>query len=121
MKEGYPLIKEKSRVLTTYIQFLKDINKERVEREYDLELITTAPSVTHSVYMKNGEINKIQNPSEWPETQFIDYITEPWVKTTIITPENYIGKVTEFLSNKRGEFGQIDYIQNSKIYQIKEL
>ncbi len=91
-----------------------EIIQERLEREYDLELITTAPSVTHSVYMKNGEINKIQNPSEWPETQFIDYITEPWVKTTIITPENYIGKVTEFLSNKRGEFGQIDYIQNSK-------
>jgi len=91
-----------------------EIIQERLEREYDLELITTAPSVTHSVYMKNGELNKIQNPSEWPETQFIDYITEPWVKTTIITPENYIGKVTEFLSNKRGEFGQIDYIQNSK-------
>tara|TARA_B100001250_G_scaffold123603_2_gene104967 strand:+ start:9393 stop:11201 length:1809 start_codon:yes stop_codon:yes gene_type:complete len=91
-----------------------EIIQERLEREYDLELITTAPSVTHSVYMKNGEVNKIQNPSEWPETQHIDYITEPWVKTTIITPENYIGKVTEFLSNKRGEFGQIDYIQNSK-------
>ena len=91
-----------------------EIIQERLEREYDLELITTAPSVTHSVYMKNGEVNKIQNPSEWPETQHIDYITEPWVKTTIITPENYIGKVTEFLSNKRGEFGQIDYIQNTK-------
>jgi len=91
-----------------------EIIQERLEREYDLELITTAPSVTHSVYMKNGERNKIQNPSEWPETQSIDYITEPWVKTTIITPENYIGKVTEFLSTKRGEFGQIDYIQNSK-------
>jgi GTP-binding protein LepA len=91
-----------------------EIIQERLEREYDLELITTAPSVTHSVYMKNGERNKIQNPSEWPETQLIDYITEPWVKTTIITPENYIGKVTEFLSTKRGEFGQIDYMQNSK-------
>jgi len=91
-----------------------EIIQERLEREYDLELITTAPSVTHSVYMKNGELNKIQNPSEWPETQFIDRITEPWVKTTIITPESYIGKVTEFLSTKRGEFGQIDYIQNSK-------
>jgi len=91
-----------------------EIIQERLEREYDLELITTAPSVTHSVYMKNGELIKIQNPSEWPQTQFIDYITEPWVKTTIITPENYIGKVTEFLSTKRGEFGQIDYIQNSK-------
>ena len=91
-----------------------EIIQERLEREYDLELITTAPSVTHSVYMKNGDLNKIQNPSEWPENQFIDYITEPWVKTTIITPENYIGKVTEFLSTKRGEFGQIDYIQTSQ-------
>ena len=91
-----------------------EIIQERLEREYDLELITTAPSVTHSVYMKNGELNKIQNPSEWPENQFIDHITEPWVKTTIITPENYIGKVTEFLSTKRGEFGQIDYIQTSQ-------
>ena len=91
-----------------------EIIQERLEREYDLELITTAPSVTHTVYMKNGDITKIQNPSEWPETQNIDYITEPWVKTTIIAPEEYIGKVTEFLSSKRGEFGQIDYIQNSK-------
>jgi GTP-binding protein LepA len=91
-----------------------EIIQERLEREYDLELITTAPSVTHTVYMKNGDITRIQNPSEWPETQNIDYITEPWVKTTIITPEEYIGKVTEFLSSKRGEFGQIDYIQSGK-------
>ena len=91
-----------------------EIIQERLEREYDLELITTAPSVTHTVYLKSGEITKIQNPSEWPSTQLIDRITEPWVKITIITPDEYIGKVTEFLSSKRGEFGQIDYIQNSK-------
>jgi GTP-binding protein LepA len=98
-----------------------EIIQERLEREYDLELIITAPSVTHTVYMKNGDIIKIQNPSEWPETQGIDHITEPWVKTTIITPEEYIGKVTEFLSSKRGEFGQIDYIQNSKNISSKRV
>tara|TARA_B110000438_G_scaffold52983_1_gene53172 strand:+ start:2270 stop:4075 length:1806 start_codon:yes stop_codon:yes gene_type:complete len=98
-----------------------EIIQERLEREYDLELIITAPSVTHTVYMKNGNIIKIQNPSEWPETHGIDHITEPWVKITIITPEEYIGKVTEFLSSKRGEFGQIDYIQNSKNVSSKRV
>ena len=91
-----------------------EIIQERLEREYDLELITTAPSVTHTVFLKSGEVTRIQNPSEWPEPHLIDHITEPWVKTTIITPDEFIGKVTEFLSSKRGEFGQIDYIQNSK-------
>ena len=91
-----------------------EIIQERLEREYDLELITTAPSVTHTVFLKSGEVTRTQNPSEWPEPHLIDHITEPWVKTTIITPDEFIGKVTEFLSSKRGEFGQIDYIQNSK-------
>jgi len=93
-----------------------EIIQERLEREYDLELITTAPSVTHSVYLKNGDIKKIQNPSQWPASQLIDFIKEPWVKIDIISPHEYIGKVVDFLSTKRGEFGQIDYIQNkSKI------
>jgi len=89
-----------------------EIIQERLEREYDLELITTAPSVTHSVYLKNGDIKKIQNPSQWPASQLIDFIKEPWVKIDIISPHEYIGKVVDFLSTKRGEFGQIDYIQN---------
>ena len=89
-----------------------EIIQERLEREYDLELITTAPSVTHSVYLKNGDIKKIQNPSQWPASQLIDFIKEPWVKMDIISPHEYIGKVVDFLSTKRGEFGQIDYIQN---------
>ena len=89
-----------------------EIIRERLEREYDLELITTAPSVTHSVYLKNGDIKKIQNPSQWPASQLIDFIKEPWVKMDIISPHEYIGKVVDFLSTKRGEFGQIDYIQN---------
>ncbi|MAR37128.1 MAG: elongation factor 4 [Chloroflexi bacterium] len=89
-----------------------EIIQERLEREYDLELITTAPSVTHSVYLKNGDIKKIQNPSQWPASQLIDFIKEPWVKIDIISPDEYIGKVVDFLSTKRGEFGQIDYIQN---------
>ena len=89
-----------------------EIIQERLEREYDLELITTAPSVTHSVHLKNGEIKKIQNPSQWPSPQLIDFIKEPWVKINIISPDEYIGKIVDFLSTKRGEFGQIDYIQN---------
>ena len=91
-----------------------EIIQERLEREYDLELITTAPSVTHSVHLKNGDIKKIQNPSQWPASQFIDFIKEPWVKINIISPQEYIGKIVDFLSTKRGEFGQIDYIQNKK-------
>jgi len=91
-----------------------EIIQERLEREYDLELITTAPSVTHSVHLKNGDIKKIQNPSQWPASQFIDFIKEPWVKINIISPHEYIGKIVDFLSTKRGEFGQIDYIQNKK-------
>ncbi|MBO83296.1 MAG: hypothetical protein CL506_02905 [Actinobacteria bacterium] len=89
-----------------------EIIQERLEREYDLELIATAPSVTHSVYLKNGDIKKIQNPSQWPASPLIDFIKEPWVKIDIISPDKYIGKIVDFLSTKRGEFGQIDYIQN---------
>jgi GTP-binding protein LepA len=89
-----------------------EIIQERLEREYDLELIATAPSVTHSVYLKNGDIKKIQNPSQWPASPLIDFIKEPWVKIDIISPDEYIGKIVDFLSTKRGEFGQIDYIQN---------
>jgi GTP-binding protein LepA len=89
-----------------------EIIQERLEREYDLELIATAPSVTHSVHLKNGDIKKIQNPSQWPASPLIDFIKEPWVKIDIISPDEYIGKIVDFLSTKRGEFGQIDYIQN---------
>ena len=98
-----------------------DVVQERLEREYNLELIATAPSVIYEVYLTDGSVLKIDNPSLMPETQKIDHIEEPYVKATIITPKNYIGSIMELCQKKRGiqqDMTYLDENRRSLIYNL---
>ena len=87
-----------------------EIFEERLEREYNLDLITTAPSVDYMVYQTNGEIRHISNPSDMPEIQKIDHLEEPFVKATIMSPKDYIGSIMELVQERRGVFRNMEYI-----------
>ncbi|GAA6238520.1 MAG: translation elongation factor 4 [Spiroplasma phoeniceum] len=91
-----------------------DVIQERLEREYNLELIATAPSVIYNVYLTNKEMISIDNPSELPAVQKIDRIEEPFVKATIMTPEQYIGSLMELCQNKRGTYANLEYIDDTR-------
>ncbi|MBQ2763702.1 MAG: translation elongation factor 4 [Firmicutes bacterium] len=92
-----------------------EIFEERLEREYNLDLITTAPSVDYMVYLTNGEIRHISNPSDMPEIQKIDHLEEPFVKATIMTPKDYIGSIMELVQERRGIFGNMEYITTTRV------
>ena len=92
-----------------------EIIQERLEREYDLNLITTAPSVIYKVHKTNGEIIKLYNPSELPSPQEIEYMEEPIAKTEIITPKEYVGSVMELCQQRRGEYINMKYIQDTRV------
>ncbi|AHF57900.1 translation elongation factor 4 [Spiroplasma eriocheiris] len=91
-----------------------DVIQERLEREYNLELIATAPSVIYHVYLTNKEMIKIDNPSKLPPVQKIDYIQEPYVQTTIMTPDTYIGPLMELCQHKRGIYQNLEYIDDTR-------
>jgi GTP-binding protein LepA len=86
-----------------------DIVKERLEREYDLELVATAPSVAYEVTKTNGEELSLANPSLLPPPDEIAELREPWVSVSIITPAKYIGSVMELLKERRGDYGGMEY------------
>ena len=91
-----------------------DIIKERISREFGIELIATAPSVSYHVYLTNGDMLVIDNPSQLPETQVIDHIEEPFVKATIMTPTEYIGSVMDLCQKKRGTFIDMQYVEETR-------
>lgn len=98
-----------------------EVIKERLEREFDLDLIATAPTVLYNVYLDNGSVVHVQNPSELPEEQHILRIEEPYVKATIITPSEFLGNVIKLLSNRRGVQEKMEYITQQRVmlsYQI---
>jgi GTP-binding protein LepA len=87
-----------------------EIAQERLEREYNLSLVTTAPSVVYKVYKTNGEVIEIDNPANLPEPQYLDYIEEPYVKVQIITPNEYVGTLMDLSQAKRGIFINMSYL-----------
>lgn len=87
-----------------------EIAQERLEREYNLSLVTTAPSVIYKVHQTNGEIVEIDNPANLPPPALRDYIEEPYVKTQIITPNDYVGTLMDLCQSKRGIFINMSYI-----------
>ncbi len=87
-----------------------EVIKERLEREFDLDLIATAPTVIYEVLKRDGEKITIQNPSELPEPNYIDTIFEPYVKSTILVPDEFLGNVIKLLNDKRGIQLKMDYI-----------
>ena len=88
-----------------------DVTQERLEREYDLSLIATAPSVGYRVLLMNGDEIEVDNPSALPPVQEIDQILEPWVDLSIVTPSRYIGAVMELVTSRRGEYTRMEYLQ----------
>ncbi len=92
-----------------------EIIVERLEREYNLDIITTAPSVIYKVYKTNGEIIELYNPSDLPSPQEISYIEEPVAKTEIITPKEYVGNVMELCQSRRGDYINMKYIDQNRV------
>ncbi|MDP3466628.1 MAG: translation elongation factor 4 [Sulfuricurvum sp.] len=95
-----------------------EVVKERLEREFNLDLIATAPSVVYKVYKTDGTMIEVQNPSELPEPQFIDRIEEPYVRATVITPTDYLGNVITLVTNKRGMQEKMDYLNETRVMLI---
>jgi GTP-binding protein LepA len=89
-----------------------EIVQERLEREYDLSLLATAPSVEYLVTTTRGEEMAVDNPAELPPPQNVEVIREPWMDISIITPSRYIGAVMELVTSRRGEFQKMDYLEH---------
>ncbi len=98
-----------------------DVVQERIEREYHIDLIATAPSVVYHAYLTNGEMLMIDNPSMLPDVQKIERIEEPFVKATIMTPSDYIGPIMELCQKKRGIYKDMRYIDDSRMNIIYDL
>lgn len=98
-----------------------DVIKERLEREYGLSLITTAPSVIYHVYKTDGEMVTVDNPSLLPDTTKIEHIEEPFVKTTIIIPKDMVGTVMEISQNRRGQYVTMDYLDDTRVSLVYDL
>jgi GTP-binding protein LepA len=98
-----------------------DIVQERLEREYNLDLIVTAPSVSYEVSTSRGEELKVSNPSELPDPSYIQEIREPWVKVEILLPVDYIGSVLKLLNDRRGISKDIKYIDETRANIIYEI
>lgn len=86
-----------------------EIVQERLMREFDLELITTAPSVVYKVYGTDGEMREIHNPADWPETTRIQMVEEPWIRASILVPDEYLGQVLTLCQDRRGEQLELTY------------
>ncbi len=94
-----------------------EIIQERLQREFSLDIITTAPSVIYNIYMTNGDVIKLHNPAEMPEVVKIDRIEEPWIKATIIVPDTYLGNVLALCEDKRGEQVDLHFIGSRAVVQ----
>ncbi|CUU69451.1 elongation factor 4 [Campylobacter hyointestinalis subsp. hyointestinalis] len=92
-----------------------EVVKERLEREFGLDLIATAPTVTYEVVQTDGVSVEIQNPSELPPVNKIEFIKEPYVKATIITPTEFLGNIITLLNNRRGVQTKMDYITTTRV------
>jgi len=89
-----------------------EIIQERLEREFDLDLITTAPSVAYKVHMLDGSVIDLHNPADMPEPTQIKAIEEPWIKATIMVPDEYLGSVLSLCTERRGEQVELTYVGN---------
>ena len=98
-----------------------DIVQERLEREFDLDPVVTAPSVSYQVEMTNGEIITISNPSNLPDPVKINGILEPWVKTEILVPNEYVGNIMQLCQDKRGIHRDMQYLGQDRVMVVHEL
>ena len=98
-----------------------EIVRERLEREFDLSLIATAPSVAYQVHRTDGTVVEVDNPSAMPEAQEIDHIEEPFLSCTILTPTAYTGTLMELCQQRRGEMSKLEYLSPERIELIYRL
>jgi GTP-binding protein LepA len=98
-----------------------EIIQERIEREFKIDLITTAPSVIYKVYLTNGEDLIVDNPSNMPDPQSIDRVEEPFVKAAIMVPNDYVGAVMEICQGKRGTFIDMQYLDETRVTLTYEI
>ena len=98
-----------------------DVIQERLEREYNIDLILTAPSVIYHVYLTNGEMVPIDNPSKLPDSSKINRIEEPYVKANIMTPKEYVGPIMELCQEKRGIYIDLQYFDDTRMILVYEL
>jgi GTP-binding protein LepA len=98
-----------------------EIIQERIEREFKIDLITTAPSVIYDVHMTNGNQIKVDNPSNLPDPQKIDHVEEPYVKATMMAPNEYVGAIMELCQQKRGIFINMEYQGENRVSIIYEI
>jgi GTP-binding protein LepA len=89
-----------------------EIIQERLEREFDLDLITTAPSVVYKIHLTNNQILELHNPSDMPDVVKIKCIEEPWIKATILVPDEYLGPILTLCTDRRGEQIDLTYVGN---------
>jgi GTP-binding protein LepA len=92
-----------------------EIIRERLEREYKLELLITAPSVEYHVYLPDGSIRSVENPAELPSPGTFDRVEEPWVDLSVISPSRYIGAIMELVQARRGVFGKMEYVDEQRV------
>lgn len=98
-----------------------EIIQERLEREFNIDLIATAPSVNYHVFLENDEMLRIENPSMFPDVNLVSRIEEPFVVATIMCPDQYVGPVMELCQNKRGIFKNMTYIDKTRVSIIYEM
>ena len=98
-----------------------EIIQERLEREYNLDLITTAPSVRYLVTLTSGDTVEVDNPSRWPDPTLIDKIQEPIITATILTAEEYVGGILKLVEEKRGKQKNFEYVGSSRVMITYEL
>jgi len=98
-----------------------EIITERLEREFGLDLITTAPSVSYNVYKTNGDMLEISNPSNLPKAELIDHIDEPIIHANVFSPPDYVGDIMELAKNKRGTFINMTYLEETRVKLEYEL
>jgi GTP-binding protein LepA len=89
-----------------------EIIQERLTREFDLELIATAPSVVYRVHRTNGQVQELHNPVDMPDGSVIDHIEEPWIRATVMVPDDYLGAVLQLCTERRGEQVDLTYVGN---------
>ena len=87
-----------------------EIIQERLEREFNLDLIATAPSVVYEIYLKNGEVQHLLNPADMPDVVYIEEIHEPWIKATILTPDEHLGAILKLCQERRGIQTELTYV-----------
>jgi GTP-binding protein LepA len=98
-----------------------EIVQERLEREFNLDLITTAPGVRYKIRLTDGTMLEVNNPSRWPETQVVDYIEEPIFEVTVLTRDEYLGGILKLLEDKRGIQKKFEYVAGERVMLVYDV